>query len=324
MRLVSFSMPGASSREAGPANLAEARAKAQIGVLLPVPGSDPAQLTSARIMPLAAIAPDLPRDMIGLFNHAFAGGSSLAGYVASKIALEAGKTPSLAVADVHLWSPIPRPGKILAIGQNYLAHIKEMGREPPAHPVWFNKQVTAANGPFDAVELPVVSEQLDYEVELVFIIGRYCRHVPVARAMEVIAGFCVGCDFSVRDWQKQAPTMILGKGFDTHAPFGPALVTPDEISDIGALRVQSFVNGEKRQDSLVSDMMFGVAEQIAHLSLMCTLEPGDVIFTGTPSGVAAGRTPPLWLRVGDRVRCEISQLGAIENPIVAGGNLPLL
>ncbi|MEL6828139.1 MAG: fumarylacetoacetate hydrolase family protein [Pseudomonadota bacterium] len=224
------------------------------------------------------------------------------------------------LSEVGLRQPILRPGKILAIGLNYAAHAKEsvsfIKPTPASVQKWFNKQTTAANGPFDPVHLPIVSEQLDYEAELVVIIGKTGRHVPAARAHELIAGYSCGCDVSVRDWQRASQTMIMGKGFDTHAPFGPFLVTPDEIDDFKALEVRGYVNGELRQSGHARDMVFSVADQIAHLTQAFTLEPGDVIFTGTPAGVGAGFDPPKWLKAGDRVRVEISGLGHIENEII--------
>lgn len=224
------------------------------------------------------------------------------------------------LADVRVLAPIPMPRKILGIGVNYAAHATEsvtfVKNDAPQVQKWFNKQATAANGAFDPVCLPVVSEQLDYEAELVVIIGKTGRHVPEARAMEMVAGYAAGCDYSVRDWQKASPTMIMGKGFDTHAPFGPCLVTPDEVEDVSALKIQSFVNGELRQEAYAGDMTFNIAQQIAHLTAAFTLEPGDVIFTGTPAGVGAGHTPPKWLKAGDKVEVDIAGIGRIENEIV--------
>ena len=221
---------------------------------------------------------------------------------------------------VDLRQPILRPGKILAIGLNYAAHAKEsvsfIKSTPASVQKWFNKQATAANGPYDPVHLPVVSEQLDYEAELVAIVGKTARHVPEDRALEVIAGYCCGCDVSVRDWQRASQTMIMGKGFDTHAPFGPFLVTPDEISDFSSLQVRGYVNEELRQSGHVRDMVFSLTQQIVHLTQAFTLEPGDLIFTGTPAGVGAGFDPPKWLKEGDRMRVEIDGLGHIENEIM--------
>jgi 2-keto-4-pentenoate hydratase/2-oxohepta-3-ene-1,7-dioic acid hydratase in catechol pathway len=236
------------------------------------------------------------------------------------IATRAGQYGEVAVSDVRLRQPILRPGKILAIGLNYAAHAAEsvsfIANKAPGVQKWFNKQSTAANGPFDPVHLPKVSKQLDYEGELVVVIGKRGRHVPVERAMEVVAGFACGCDYSVRDWQKASPTMIMGKGFDTHAPFGPYLVPAKSVEDWRELTLKTFVNDELRQEAKAGDMTFSIPEQIAHLTKAFTLEPGDVIFTGTPAGVAAGHKPPKWLKAGDRVRVEISGLGHLENEIV--------
>lgn len=219
-----------------------------------------------------------------------------------------------------LLAPILMPRKILAIGLNYAAHVKEsvsfIKNTAPSVQKWFNKQATATNGPYAPVHLPAVSEQLDYEAEIVAIIGKTGRHVPEARALELVAGFCCGCDYSVRDWQRASQTMMMGKGFDTHAPFGPYLVTPDEIDDFGAMKVTSAVNGEDRQIGYARDMIFTLQQQIAHLTAAFTLEPGDVIFTGTPAGVGAGFDPPKWLKSGDRVRIEVTGLGHLENEII--------
>jgi 2-keto-4-pentenoate hydratase/2-oxohepta-3-ene-1,7-dioic acid hydratase in catechol pathway len=225
-----------------------------------------------------------------------------------------------AITDVRLRQPVIRPGKILGIGLNYAAHAAEsvsfVRNDAPQVQKWFSKQATAAIGPGDAIHVPKVSGQLDYEAELVVIIGKHGRHVPAGRAMEIVAGFSCGCDCSVRDWQKASPTMIMGKGFDTHAPFGPYLVTPDETGDLAGLAIRGYVNDALRQEAVLGDMIFSIGEQIAHLSAAFTLEPGDVIFTGTPAGVGAAHTPPKWLKAGDRVRVEIENVGELENPVI--------
>lgn len=232
--------------------------------------------------------------------------------------------PVLALEEVQLVQPIVRPGKILGIGLNYKDHAAETGREPPKTQTWFVKQATAANGPYAPVEMPKVSDKLDYEAELVVVIGQRGRHVPAARAMEIVAGFCCGCDYSVRDWQRATPTMNMGKGFDTHAPFGPWIVSPDELGDLSDLGVRSYVNGEQRQNGRAGDMIFGVAAQIAHLTKAFTLEPGDVIFTGTPAGVGAAFDPPKFVSIGDKVRIEIDGIGHIENEIIADPGLTVI
>lgn len=221
------------------------------------------------------------------------------------------------IDEVTLMSPVLVPPRIFGIGLNYLDHALETGRKPPEVQTWFMKQPTSANEPYGDVEKPVVSDWLDYEVELVVIIGKTCRHVPEDRANEVILGYCVGCDYSVRDWQTQTPTMIMGKGFDTHAPFGPYLVTADELGNLDELRLRCFVNDEKLQDGIIGEMIFKVPQLIAHVTKAMTLLPGDVIFTGTPAGVGVARVPPKFLKVGDIVRCEIDKIGYIENEIIA-------
>ncbi|MAB10523.1 fumarylacetoacetate hydrolase family protein [Hyphomonas sp.] len=224
------------------------------------------------------------------------------------------------LSEIDILSPVARPGKILGIGVNYAAHAAEsvsfVDTKKPEIQKWFNKQATAINDPYADVELPKVSHQLDYEGELVVVIGKRGRHVPRERAFEIVAGVTIGCDYSVRDWQRASQTMIMGKGFDTHAPVGPAIVTLDEIDDLSALEVRTFVNGEQRQSGHVRDMVHDIPAQIAHLTAAFTLEPGDLIFTGTPAGVGAGFDPPKWLKAGDRVRVEIDALGYMEQQIV--------
>ncbi|MDE2401918.1 MAG: fumarylacetoacetate hydrolase family protein [Burkholderiales bacterium] len=225
---------------------------------------------------------------------------------------------SLPMNQVRLLAPVPRPGKVLGIGLNYLEHIQENivgeSRTVPEHQVWFTKLVTAVNGPFDPIVLPdeAVSSMTDYEAELVVIIGQRCKHVPRERAHEVVFGYCVGNDVSVRDWQKRTSQWTLGKSFDTHAPFGPWITTTDALPDPHQLGLRGFVNEELRQSSNTRLMIHDVWAQIALLSQAMTLEPGDVIYTGTCSGVGAGMTPPKFLRSGDRVRIEIDHLGAID------------
>ena len=220
------------------------------------------------------------------------------------------------LAEVELMAPVLRPPKILAIGLNYKDHIEETGLATPEFPMFFNKQSTSANGPYAPWHLPRVSDKLDYEGELGFVIGRRCRHVPRARAHEVIAGYCVCNDGSVRDWQMRAQTFTLGKSFDTHCPFGPFIVTPDEVGDPHNLDLKTWVNGELRQDSNTQHLVFDCFEQIETLTQAFTLEPGDLILTGTPSGVGIGFKPRRYLTVGDKVRIEIENLGYIENEVV--------
>jgi 2-keto-4-pentenoate hydratase/2-oxohepta-3-ene-1,7-dioic acid hydratase in catechol pathway len=226
------------------------------------------------------------------------------------------QAPRIALADVKLEAPIPRPPKFLAIGLNYADHIAEAGFETPKFPVFFNKQTTCVIGPGDAIHRPRVSTLLDYEGELGIVIGRRCRHVPRERAHEVIGGYLVVNDVTVRDWQLRTPTMTIGKSFDTHGPIGPWLVTKDDIPDPQALAIRTWVNGELLQDGNTRDMVYDCAQQIEHLSTAFTLEPGDIVSTGTPAGVGIVRKPPVLLKAGDVVRVEVQGIGALENPVI--------
>jgi 2-keto-4-pentenoate hydratase/2-oxohepta-3-ene-1,7-dioic acid hydratase in catechol pathway len=225
--------------------------------------------------------------------------------------------PRLSLDDVRLLAPVPRPAKVLAIGMNYANHIAEIGREPPEYQYWFNKQRTCVVGPGVPIVVPRVSNMVDYEGELAVVIGRRCRYLTVDRAIDVIAGYTVMNDVSVRDWQWRTPTFTIGKSFDTHGPMGPWFVTPDEIRDPQDLALRTWVNGDLRQDSSTSEMIFSVAEQVSYLSTGFTLEAGDVILTGTPAGVGAASDPPRWLVPGDVVRISIEGIGTLENPVVA-------
>lgn len=224
--------------------------------------------------------------------------------------------PRLPLAQVRLLAPIARPPKFLAAGLNYEDHLEETGMPRPTSPVFFNKQSTCVVGPGDDVHRPRVSEQVDYEGELGVVIGRRCRHVPAESAFDVIAGYLVVNDVTVRDWQLRSPTMTLGKSFDTHGPIGPWLTTVDEITDPHDLRIRTWLNDELVQDGSTRRMIFDIPTQIATLSTSFTLEPGDIISTGTPAGVGLVRQPSLWMKAGDVVRVEIEGLGVLENPIV--------
>jgi 2-keto-4-pentenoate hydratase/2-oxohepta-3-ene-1,7-dioic acid hydratase in catechol pathway len=223
------------------------------------------------------------------------------------------------LGDIELCAPIPAPQKFLALGGNYASHLAEavkVGVTRSAGQIWFNKQVSCIAGPNDPVQKPWVSDQFDYEGELGVVIGRRCRHVTAEQADTVIAGYVVVNDMSVRDWQLRAPTHTLGKSFDTHGPFGPWLVTRDEIADPHALRLRTWVNGELRQDANTSQMIHRIGAMVAELSTAFTLEPGDVLSTGSPAGVGGLMSPPRYLVAGDVVRVEIEGIGAIENLVV--------
>lgn len=262
-----------------------------------------------QVVDLSAAAPSLPREMVAFLQ---AGQAALDG--ASTAVREAGHR--LPLAEVRLEAPVPRPPKYLAIGLNYADHIAETGRETPEYPGFFVKLSTCVIGPGAAIHRPRASEQLDYEGELVIVIGRRCRHVPKERAAEVIAGYTIGNDVSVRDWQRRSPTVILGKSWDTHGPLGPWIVTADEVGDPHRLELETFVNGELRQHSNTNQLIWNCFDIVEYLSTVCTLEPGDLVMTGTPSGVAHGFKPPKWIKPGDTVRIEIERIGTLENPVV--------
>jgi 2-keto-4-pentenoate hydratase/2-oxohepta-3-ene-1,7-dioic acid hydratase in catechol pathway len=232
-------------------------------------------------------------------------------------ALDAAQSPAIPLAAVMLEAPITDPQKFLAIGMNYQEHAQEAaaaGMPIPTSQLWFNKQVSCINGPFGDIEKPAVSNEVDYEAELAFVIGTKCRAVAEADALSVVAGYLVCNDVSARDWQRRSPTFTLGKSFDTHGPIGPWITTADEIPDPQALMLHLSVNGTERQRSSTADMIYSIRQQIAYLSTVMTLEPGDLIATGTPSGV--GMATGTYLRPGDVVRVEIDGLGAIENRII--------
>jgi 2-keto-4-pentenoate hydratase/2-oxohepta-3-ene-1,7-dioic acid hydratase in catechol pathway len=222
----------------------------------------------------------------------------------------------LSMSEARLTAPVPHPPSFLAIARNYDAHVKELGQERPEFQTWFSKQPSCVIGPGAAIQVPQASSEVDYEGELGMVIGRRCRHVPAREALDVVAGFTVVNDVSVRDWQWRSPTMMMGKGFDTHGPTGPCIVTADEVEDPQSLTVRTWVNGEVRQDGTTADMIFTCRQMIEHLSTAFTLEPGMLITTGTPAGVAAGEDPPRWLRAGDTVTVEIEGVGALTNPVV--------
>jgi 2-keto-4-pentenoate hydratase/2-oxohepta-3-ene-1,7-dioic acid hydratase in catechol pathway len=223
------------------------------------------------------------------------------------------------LATVKLEAPVQRPGKIFAIGLNYADHIEESKMGTPERQVWFTKAQTSVNGPYDPILIARETVANDYEVELVAVIGKGGKHVAAADAPGAIFGYCVGNDVTERMWQHASPQWSLGKSFDTHAPMGPWIVTADELGDPHGRGIRCFVNGQKRQDSNTANLVFNVWQQVEHLSAGMTLEPGDVLFTGTPGGVGAAMDPRQFLQAGDVVRCEIDGLGHIEGTMVTEG-----
>ncbi|MDV3100112.1 fumarylacetoacetate hydrolase family protein [Burkholderia cenocepacia] len=222
------------------------------------------------------------------------------------------------LARVKLEAPIPDAQKYLAIGMNYQDHADEAARAGitvPAHQLWFNKQVSCITGPFDPILKPRVSDKMDYEAEMGVVIGKRCRYVSVENAPSVVGGYFVANDVTARDWQFKSPTFTLGKSFDTHGPIGPWITTADEIADPHALQMKLWVNGELRQSASTGGMIYSIWEQIHELSQVMTLEPGDLIATGTCAnvGIALGK----FLQPADVVKVEIEQLGHIENTVAA-------
>jgi 2-keto-4-pentenoate hydratase/2-oxohepta-3-ene-1,7-dioic acid hydratase in catechol pathway len=260
------------------------------------------------VVDFAAAAPGLPQDMLGFLE---AGAPALA--AAHAAAEGAARIP---LSEVQLEAPIARPPKFFGVGLNYADHVAESGLEVPKIPMIFNKQSTCVVGPTDPFHLPRASHVLDYEGELGFVIGRRCRHVSRDDAADVIAGYLVVNDVTVRDWQLRVPTWTMGKSFDTHGPIGPWIVTPDELPDPHRLELRTWVNGELRQESNTKELIFDCFSLVEHLSTAFTLEAGDIIATGTPSGVGIAMKPPKLLVAGDVVKIEIEGIGAIENRVI--------
>jgi 2-keto-4-pentenoate hydratase/2-oxohepta-3-ene-1,7-dioic acid hydratase in catechol pathway len=260
------------------------------------------------IVDLTVAAPDLPHEMVAFLR---AGPTALS---AAHAAIGSGER--LPLADIRLEAPIARPPKFLAVGLNYADHVSEAKMETPQHPMIFNKQSTCVTGPTDPVHVPRVSHVVDYEGELGFVIGRRCRHVSREDAPDVIAGYLVVNDVTVRDWQFRVPTWTMGKSFDTHGPIGPWIVTPDELPDPHRLDIRTWVNGELRQESNTKELIFDCFDLVEHLSTAFTLEPGDIVATGTPSGIGIVMKPPQLLEAGDVVRIAIDGIGEIENPVI--------
>lgn len=235
----------------------------------------------------------------------------------AKAALASG--PVIEPSEVQLLPPIVDPEKIICIGLNYADHAAETGAKIPTEPVVFNKFPNTLRAHEDEIVLPKVSHEVDYEAELVVIIGREGKHISQTSALEYVAGYACGHDVSARDWQKGRPggQWLLGKTFDSFAPLGPELVTPDEIGDPGRLDIQLRLNGEVMQKSNTKQLIFPVDYLISYLSQVVTLKPGDLIYTGTPPGVGMARMPPVWLKAGDTVEIEIEKVGILRNRVVA-------
>jgi 2-keto-4-pentenoate hydratase/2-oxohepta-3-ene-1,7-dioic acid hydratase in catechol pathway len=264
------------------------------------------------ILDLNSADPRLPSDMI-----AFLGGGGESRAQAGRVLDD---PPPAALLDrdaVRLMAPIPRPGKIICIGLNYRDHAEESNAQVPEYPTVFAKYASCVIGPGEPIVIPRVTSQVDYEGELAVVIGRRARDVSAEAALSYVAGYTAFNDVSARDYQQRTSQWTIGKTFDTFGPLGPALVTADAIADPHALQLRVTIGDEVLQNSNTRHLIFTIPELIAYLSAVMTLEPGDVIATGTPAGVGAARKPPRWLQPGDLVRVEIAGLGALENPVVS-------
>jgi 2-keto-4-pentenoate hydratase/2-oxohepta-3-ene-1,7-dioic acid hydratase in catechol pathway len=221
---------------------------------------------------------------------------------------------------VKVLPPIPDPQKIVCLGLNYSDHAAETNATLPKDPILFSKYATALIGPEEPIVLPAISNEVDYEAELVIVIGKRGRHLTPEIAMQHVAGYSVGHDVSARDWQlkKDGKQWMVGKTFDTFAPLGPVLVTADEVPDPHNLPIRLRLNGQVMQNSNTNQMIFKVGQIVSHLSKIFTIEPGDLIYTGTPPGVGVARKPPVFLKTGDVVEIEIEGLGVLRNPVVQG------
>lgn len=297
MRLARYRPPGGRER---------------LGVVVdPAPGDRPVAMADVTGLVRGV---DLPLDLARLL---MAGG-------AAEVRRAVRSAPRATVDPAWLLAPVPRPGAFVGIGYNYRAHAEEAGVrvEPGGFPLFFHKHPACVTGPRGPIPLPEGCGQLDYEGELALVVGRACRDVPAARALEVVAGWLACDDVSARDWQRQSPTVTLGKSHEGFGPLGPWLVTPDELADPGDLAVRTVVNGVTRQDGRTSAMVHDVPTQLAVLSSRCTLRPGDVLTTGSPPGSAQGMAEPAWLAPGDVVRVEVEGVGVLENEVMASAAAP--
>jgi acylpyruvate hydrolase len=270
--------------------------------------------STTRVVDLNAADPRLPADMLQLLR----GGDEFL-QLARQVIESAPSQMWLPLAGTQLLAPVPNPGKIICIGLNYRDHAGEAGLPIPAEPVVFAKLSNTVNGPYSPIPMPSGSEQIDYEGELGVVLGKTCKGVKEADALDYVAGYLAVNDVSARDVQHRNGQWVLGKSPDGFAPMGPALVTADEVGDPQQLDLRTRIGDELLQSSNTREMIFPVARLISFISEFVTLEPGDVIATGTPNGVGGARTPPRWLRAGETVRVEIPRLGALANVMVPPG-----
>ncbi len=262
------------------------------------------------VLDLNRVQPSLPADMLAFLQ---------AGEAAMRLATDAVSTADasnlLPLSEVTLLAPVPRPGKIICLGHNYDDHTGGIAR--PEHPTFFAKFANVVIGPHQPIVVTRTSDKVDYEGELAVVIGQRCKYVDQAHALDVVAGYTVFNDVTARDYQNRTTQWTLGKSFDTFGPMGPALVTRDEIPDPGNLELVLTVNGQEKQHSNTCHLIFPIPFLIASLTEAMTLEPGDLISTGTPGGTGGSKKPPIFMKPGDEVRVRIDKIGELVNPVVA-------
>jgi acylpyruvate hydrolase len=265
-----------------------------------------------RVIPLRDAVPDAPRDIVSLL-------ASTKALDAARAALAAAKADAGQPIDkLRLLPVVPNPGKVVCLGVNYADHAKEGGHAPPEYPAFFLRAASSQVAHGQPIVRPRASDKLDYEAELALVIGKRSRHLTPANALEAVAGYACYNDGSIRDYQRKTSQWTMGKNFDGTGAFGPWLVTPDELPPAAhGLRIQSRLNGQVMQDANTRDFLCDVVRALCLISECMTLEPGDVIITGTPGGVGYARTPPVWMKPGDVVEIEIEGVGVLRNPIAA-------
>lgn len=262
------------------------------------------------VIDIVSAVPDAPRTMMELIQADDA--------MRDKIGKAAGNAPRVALADCRLLAPISNPGKVICLGLNYAEHAKEGGHAVPDYPSLFLRATTSLIGPGDPMIVPSCSRFLDYEAELAIVVGKRCRHVREDDAHKVVFGYTVFNDGSIRDYQRRTQQWTAGKNFDDTGALGPWIVSADEVpANAAGLGIRTRLNGQVMQDSNTNHMIFSVYRTIAILSEFMTLEPGDIIASGTPNGVGHARTPPVWMKAGDTVEVEVDGIGILRNPIAA-------
>src|SRR4051794_13268714 len=274
-------------------------------------GPRPAALVGDRFVDLVAADPNLPPSV----RRIIADPALLA---AARTAANKSGAASVPAAEARFHAPVADPQKVVCVGLNYRDHAVESKMAIPKEPVLFSKFPSALIGHGEPIVVPKVSTKVDYEAELVIVVGQAGRRIPEARALDHVAGYAVGHDVSARDWQleKDGKQWMVGKTFDTFAPVGPTLVTKDEVPNPHQLGIRLRLNGKTMQESNTEQMFFSVAQLVAYLSVVFTLEPGDLIFTGTPPGIGHALKPPVYLKPGDATEVEIDSLGTLRNPVV--------